>query len=258
MTSLEELVEKKKRGQKLSRKENFRLLSSRVSKEWHRTGWSSAERRVAKLLEERLHLKEREDYWHNYKIQIPSQRQYYSLDFYFPDKRIVLEISPAIWHKNLGSTEEKDRRKREWLERIGLECYILGDRELAMSDERLTQKLRELLEEKLSKKILYKKLDRFIEELKPYSRQLVPIPKLKDYLTERLREEMLKPFIVSLLLQRVLEDLEKVGKREKLTREQLEDLRTWTIDSILLYLEENFQNYRKNVQSKEERCNYIY
>lgn len=124
--TLTDLRRMKREGKKLTRSQGFRLLSSRCAKRFHKTGWSSTERRVARVLNE-LGLQERRDFWHNYKIHNRNQNQFYSLDFVFFHPNRVIEVSPRIWHLNLGNTEEKDARKKEWLEYMGFQYYELDD-----------------------------------------------------------------------------------------------------------------------------------
>jgi len=69
-------------------------------------------------------------YLHNYPIFNPETGRFYEIDFLFfsptyKKKATAVEISPKVWHKNLGKTEEKDRKKKELLEKLGFRVVIL-------------------------------------------------------------------------------------------------------------------------------------
>jgi len=149
LPTLAELRKRKRNGEKLSRAENFRLLASKTAKKYHRTGWSSAERKVKKILD-KMGFREKEDYWHDYKLHNAQQSQYYALDFYLPDLSLAIEVSPSIWHKNLGNVEEKDKRKKAWLYRMGIHTAVIDDALLGSrkgSKARLREAIEGILEE---------------------------------------------------------------------------------------------------------------
>ena len=126
-----QLRKRKAAGERLSRKDNFKLLASDASLKWNRQGgWSDPELRVKEILSF-YGMEEKVNYLHNFKIQNEAQTQFYSLDFFFPDPRMAIEVSPDIWHKDLGNTEEKDRRKLSWMERIGIKVHVIDSAMLA-------------------------------------------------------------------------------------------------------------------------------
>jgi len=103
------------------RKAKFRALASKAALEYNRKGkWSSLELKWKEYFAKEFGLEEGRDYVHNLRVSDPKNRTYYELDFWFPGTDgsfpFVIEVSPRIWHKRLGNTEQKDARKRRFVE----------------------------------------------------------------------------------------------------------------------------------------------
>jgi len=74
------------------------------------------------------------DFFHNARVKTINGNGrivYYWLDFIIPIFKLVIEISPEIWHR-LGDSPAKDERKRKFIEDRG---WIL--KELKTADIRL-------------------------------------------------------------------------------------------------------------------------
>ena len=127
------------------RKAAFRVLCAEVMERYERNGkWSTEELRIKKLLN-RLGFRLNEDFYHNFKIQNESQTGYYSLDFFFPKARVVLEVSPDIWHGKIGDAQKKDKRKHSWLTSLGFTVVTLDSEKLKWKDEELLSYLEKAL-----------------------------------------------------------------------------------------------------------------
>jgi len=103
------------------RKAKFRALASKAALEYNRKGkWSSLELKWKEYFAKEFGLEEGKDYVHNLRVSDPKNRTYYELDFWFPGTEssfpFVIEVSPRIWHQRLGNTEQKDARKRRFVE----------------------------------------------------------------------------------------------------------------------------------------------
>jgi len=90
------------------RKERFKVFCSKVMKEYERNGKWSRHELIVKGILEKLGFIEKIHYYHNYKLQNPFQTGYYSLDFFIPRLKLVIEVDGRIWHKAyypLGDTK---------------------------------------------------------------------------------------------------------------------------------------------------------
>lgn len=98
---------------------SFRKFSSRHGKKPNRNpGYYSSSERAGKKYLENLGLKEGFDFFHNARIGTVNEKNrkvYYWLDFVIPSLKLVIEISPEIWH-GLDGVPEKDKRKRKFIE----------------------------------------------------------------------------------------------------------------------------------------------
>jgi len=106
-------------------RERFRRYCSKVMENYEKAGkWSSTEKIVKSIFDDMGFILGR-DYWHNFKLQNEYQTGYYSLDFFFPRERIVIECDPRIWHSKMGNREEADKRRDAWLRALGYRTYRL-------------------------------------------------------------------------------------------------------------------------------------
>lgn len=101
---------------------SFRKFSSRHGRKPNRSPihYSSSERSGKKFLE-KLGLVEGFDFFHNPRVETVSvngRKMYYWLDFVVPAVKLVIEISPEMWHR-LDGVPEKDERKRKFIEDLG-------------------------------------------------------------------------------------------------------------------------------------------
>lgn len=101
---------------------NFRKFSSRHGRKPNRQPnyYSSSEKAGKKYLENQG-LVEGFTFFHNARVKTENEKGrivYYWLDFVIPTKKLVIEVSPEIWHK-LGNVPEKDKRKRKFIEDMG-------------------------------------------------------------------------------------------------------------------------------------------
>lgn len=161
-SSLSELRARRERGERLTRRESFRLLASDAARNYYnKDGWSSTEKKFAKLIEEETWLKLNEDFYHNFPVWCPHTKKFCFIDFLFPareepfdfgywpeipealfeivleklypcedGKAVAVELNPDVWHLNLGKTEEMNERKYEWLKKLGFEVVIFISKDL--------------------------------------------------------------------------------------------------------------------------------
>ena len=129
--TLTDLRRKRRKGIKLTMKERFRLLASKASKRYHKTGWSSWEESFREVFTS-WRLKEHIHWEHNYPIFNTTTGRFYFVDFVlfgslFKDGRArAIEISPKLYHKKLGNVEERDRKKKKLLKRLGFKYIAFG------------------------------------------------------------------------------------------------------------------------------------
>jgi len=99
---------------------NFRRFCSRLGSKPNRspTYYTSSEKKIKDYLDKKY--KEGLDYWHNVRIQYINNdhRSYFWLDFVVPEKKIVLECSPSIWHTR-WNRNGADNRKKTLIESLG-------------------------------------------------------------------------------------------------------------------------------------------
>lgn len=151
--TLADLRRMKREGRKLTRKQRFRLLASRAAKRYHKKEWSSWEVSFKKLFEE-WDLRENRDWVHNYPIFNERTSKFYLVDFiiwgwhFLDGKARAIEVSPKIWHINLGETEEKDRKKKKLLESLGFKVVIFGTEiKLTSKTKRIRKSDKEVIKE---------------------------------------------------------------------------------------------------------------
>ena len=120
---------------------NFRKLCSRVASNPTRSQgyYTSSEKKVKAVLD-KLGLREGIDYVHNCRVK--NGRTYYYPDFLLHYKRIIIEVSPSIWHTR-WNREDSERKKKEFFKQLGFTIVELGDEDFKR--ERLEAKLKEVL-----------------------------------------------------------------------------------------------------------------
>lgn len=107
--------------------QTFREFCSGSARKYKRNGdWSDFEIDVNETLTT-LGLVENVDYWHNYKLQNSTQSGYYSLDFFFPRLRLVVECDGSIFHGMMGDKDLKDAVRDNWLKKLGYTVLRLKD-----------------------------------------------------------------------------------------------------------------------------------
>jgi len=105
---------------------NFRKFCSKIAKKPNRSPYyyTSSEKKIKKILDKAKYI-EGIHYFHNVRVKDTTRKNkrggpiYYWLDFYIPEEKLVISVSPAIWHK-MWSREESDRKKKRFLESLGL------------------------------------------------------------------------------------------------------------------------------------------
>ena len=114
---------------------NFRKLSSRCGRKPNRKpNYYSGSERAGKRYLEKLGLVEGFDFFHNARVRAKNAQgkvTYYWLDFAVPAKKLVIEISPEIWHK-LRGVPEKDQRKRKFIESMGWTLIDLKSKDIKL------------------------------------------------------------------------------------------------------------------------------
>lgn len=103
------------------RDENFRKFTSRVARNYYeRERWSTFELEMRDELK-KLGYENKKDYLHNFKVGNPMNNDTYEIDFFFPERRLCLEVDGSVWHGRMGNADLKDRLKDWWLEKLGFE-----------------------------------------------------------------------------------------------------------------------------------------
>jgi len=122
---------------------SFRRLCSQVASKPTRSPsyYTPQEKRVKEELD-RLGLLEGVDYFHNHRVPNDTGSYYYP-DFLLPKLRLLIEVSPSIWHTR-WNREESENRKREFFRRLGFRILELDDRTL-----RSRESIREVLSDAL-------------------------------------------------------------------------------------------------------------
>jgi len=67
------------------------------------------------------------EYFEPYNVRVKLNSRYYWLDFYIPRERLVIEVSPKIWHK-MWNRQESDKTKYQTLRRNGLRVVEVHDK----------------------------------------------------------------------------------------------------------------------------------
>jgi len=111
---------------KIAVSKNFRIFCSRVAKQPNRSQsyYTKSEQKVKDFLEKNGY-REGIDFIHNVRVKLNSR--YYWLDFYIPRERLVIEVSPKIWHK-MWNRQESDKTKYQTLRRNGLRVVEVHDK----------------------------------------------------------------------------------------------------------------------------------
>jgi len=123
----------------------FQQFCSNIMHEYEKRGkWSTSELAVKAILKE-LGFKEKIHYLHNFKLQNRKQTGYFSLDFFFPHLKLVLECSPSIWHSRMGNADKKDTRRKRWLETLGFNVITLKE-DILSSPEKLRKFLKDVFQ----------------------------------------------------------------------------------------------------------------
>ena len=122
---------------------NFRKFCQKLGSAPNRnpTYYTSSEQRVKRFLVNHK-MKEGLDFFHNSRIgpfiNGNKRKVYYWCDFVIPSKKLVLEASPAIWHK-MWNRNEADERKTKFLGQLGWTVYNLNEKDLAQLNKRRTE-----------------------------------------------------------------------------------------------------------------------
>ena len=83
------------------------------------------ERILKVLLQNKLNLKENEDFFFNQYLK--TERGYKFPDFIIPKKKLIIEVDGEFWHKN---KEEKDKNRDKLFEKRGYKTIHFTDKEL--------------------------------------------------------------------------------------------------------------------------------
>ena len=126
----------------INRSLNFRKFCSEVASKDNRspTYYTPQEQLVKECLEELGYI-EGVTFFHNARVR--NGKRYYWLDFILPVEKIVIEVSPSVWHR-MWNRNESDRVKYEFLESLGLRVIELTD-ETLRSKKRILGELRRCL-----------------------------------------------------------------------------------------------------------------
>jgi len=135
---------------------NFRKFCSKVGSAPNRSPsyYTSHEKIVKDFLEKRGQI-EGLDFHHNARVKdgnlpvpqpfINSQGKkrvakyvYFWLDFVVPEKRLVIEASPSIWHK-MWNREVADIKKEEFLKNLGWKLISLDEKDLNQLNKKRTE-----------------------------------------------------------------------------------------------------------------------
>jgi len=142
------ILENIKRGE--DAKAKFRLFSKEVADSYYKNGkWSSLEVKMKQMLES-LGLAEKEDYWHNFKLENPSQTHTYELDFFLPNFKLVIECDGKIWHGKMGDVEEKDKVRDDWLRTLGFKVLRFTGDEIQKEPETVLKNIERTLKNQKS------------------------------------------------------------------------------------------------------------
>lgn len=119
---------------------NFRKFCSKVGSKPNRspTYYTSSEEKVRRFLKNRG-LLEGLDFFHNSRIgpfiNENENKVYYWCDFVIPEKKLVIEVSPSVWHK-MWNRESADERKNKILEDLGWEVIHLNEKDVNQLNKR--------------------------------------------------------------------------------------------------------------------------
>jgi len=111
---------------KIAVSKNFRIFCSKVAKQPNRSQsyYTKSEQKVKDFLEKNGY-REGIDFIHNARVKLNNR--YYWLDFYIPRERLVIEVSPKIWHQ-MWNRQESDKTKYQILKANGLRVVEVHDK----------------------------------------------------------------------------------------------------------------------------------
>lgn len=134
---------------------NFRKFCSKVGSAPNRSPsyYTSSEEKVRYFLQNRG-LLEGLDFFHNARVgpfkNEKNRKVYYWVDFAIPKYKLIIEVSPNVWHR-LWNREEADERKNIILTNLGWKVIHLDEKDLNQLNKRRkkskypkTEKVREL------------------------------------------------------------------------------------------------------------------
>lgn len=99
----------------------YREFCSDVMMRYENAGkWSSLELDVKAFLE-RMGFIQQKTFWHNFKIQNPTQTGFFILDIYLPYLNLNIECDGEPWHGPMGNTDLKDIVRDTWLKFLGIQ-----------------------------------------------------------------------------------------------------------------------------------------
>jgi hypothetical protein len=123
----------------------FRLLCSKVAKGRTKTTgyYTKSESKIKRILDE-LEFEEGFDYMHN--VRFKGLNTYYYTDFYLPHLRLVIEVSPSIWH-NMNGRNRVEESKLKYLSNRNLRVLILDDECLRLKNGNLVKFISDRIDE---------------------------------------------------------------------------------------------------------------
>lgn len=122
---------------------NFRKFCKRLGAAPNRspTYYTSSEEKIRRYLKNRGFI-EGLTFFHNSRIgpfiNGNKHKVYYWCDFCVPDKRLILEASPSIWHTR-WNREGADERKKKFLQELGWNLINLDEKDLSQLNKKRTE-----------------------------------------------------------------------------------------------------------------------
>jgi len=128
----------------IDRSLHFREFCSKIASHSNKSRdyYTSTERKILKILRE-LGYKEGFDFIHN--VRFKNGKKYYWGDFYFPNKELILEVSPAIWHKMWGRRVSEETKKI-FFKKHGITVIEITEPLLNASQKLLKRALKNILD----------------------------------------------------------------------------------------------------------------